>query len=63
MKLRKELLKVGNDGLCQIVVQCDVSRTNRPRIKSGIFIRPELWDSSTESIKKPKKGRGNLNTL
>ena len=51
MNIKKELCKVGTDGKCQIKVRVDISRTNRPRLRTGLFIHPELWDSKAESPK------------
>lgn len=63
MNLKKQISKTGSDGLCQINVRVDVSRTNRPRLKTGIFIHPELWDESKERIKLPKRGRASAGSL
>ena len=63
MNIKKELCKVGTDGKCQIKVRVDISRTNRPRLRTGLFIHPELWDSKTESPKKPKRGNTNLELI
>ena len=61
MNIKKELCKAGTDGKCQIKVRIDITRTNRPRLKTGIYIRPELWDEENENIKAPRKSRSNLN--
>lgn len=57
------LLKPGDDGLSQIAVRFQVSRTNRPRVKTGIFIHPGLWDEKAGYVKAPRKGRINLSQL
>ena len=57
MKISKEISKIGSDGLCQIKVRAEFSRSIRPRMKTGIFIHPELWDEDKETIKIPKRGR------
>lgn len=63
MNIKKELCKVGTDGMCQIKVRVDISRTYRPRLRTGLFIHPELWDSKAESPKKPKRGNTNLELI
>lgn len=51
--------KKREDGRSQIVARVDVSRTNRPRIKTGVFIFPELFDEAKGEIVIPKRGKFN----
>jgi len=57
----KKLLaaKTREDGRAQIVVRFDVSRTNRPQLKTGIFIKTEFFDREKGTIIQVKKGKLN----
>lgn len=63
MNTKFYILKPGDYGLSQIVVRFQVSRTNRPRVKTGIFIHPDLWDEKAGYVKAPRKGRTSLSQL
>lgn len=51
--------KKREDGRCQIVARVDVTRTNRPRIKTGVYIFPDLFDEKKGEIIIPKRGKFN----
>ncbi len=52
--------KKRDDGKQQVMLQVTVSRTCRPRIKSGVYVNPSLFDEGKGEIIVPRRGR--LNT-
>lgn len=44
-----------HSGKCEILVRCDISRTNRPRFKSGVFVSPETFVSNDNLYAPSKK--------
>lgn len=58
----KKLLssKVREDGRSQIIVRVDVSRTNRPQLKTGVWILPDLFDTKKGGIDIPKRSKFNM---
>ena len=60
-KIRKTLSsKMRNDGKLQIMLQVIITRTCRPRIKSGVYVNPSLFDQKKGEIIVPKRGKLNL---
>ncbi len=51
--------KVRDDGKSQIIVRADITRTLRPKLKTGVFIHPELFDAKNGKILVLKKGKLN----
>lgn len=58
----KKLLssKVREDGRSQIIVRVDVSRTNRPQLKTGVWVLPDLFDAKKGGIDIPKRSKFNM---
>lgn len=58
----KKLLstKVREDGRSQIIVRVDVSRTNRPQLKTGVWVLPDLFDAKKGGIDIPKRSKLNM---
>ena len=52
--------KVRENGKSQIIVRVDITRLNRPRLKTGIFISPELFDGNNGKIVIPQRSKNNL---
>lgn len=48
--------KVRDDGKSQIIVCADITRTLRPKLKTGLFIHPGLFDAKNGKILVQKKG-------
>lgn len=51
------------DGKSQIYLRVTITRTNRPRIKSGLFVSPEYFDKSKGVIVVPRKGKLNASMV
>ena len=58
----KKLLssKVREDGRSQVIVRVDVSRTNRPQLKTGVWVLPALFNAKKGSIDIPKRSKFNM---
>lgn len=58
----KKLLssKVREDGRSQIIVRVNVSRTNRPQLKTGVWVLPDLFDAKKGGIDIPKRSKLNM---
>ncbi len=52
--------KISISGTCQIIVRVIIDRKNRPRLKSGIFINPVLFDPTNGEIIIPPKTKNNI---
>lgn len=63
MNIKKVLSSKIKSGKQQILIRVDVSRTLRPSLKTGIFVRPELFDVSSGSILIPKYCRKNIELI
>lgn len=63
MNIKKVLSSKIKSGKPQILVRVVVSRTLRPSLKTGIFVRPELFDVSSGSILIPKYCRKNIELI
>ncbi len=62
MQNYKKLLssKVREDGRSQIIVRVDVSRTNRPQLKTGVWVLTDLFDAKKGGIVMPKRSKLNM---
>lgn len=59
--IRKELSStIREDGKSQIYLKVTITRTNRPRFKTGLFVNPEYFDYNKSEIAIPRKGKLNV---
>lgn len=63
MNIKKEISRKNVGGKCQILVCADVSRTVRPSLKTGIYIRPELFDAESGNVIIPRQSRRNADVV
>ena len=63
MNIKKLLSTKLVDGKKQILVRVDVSRSNRPSLKTGVFVHPELFDEENGVIRIPKNCRRNASLV
>ncbi len=63
MNIKKEISRKNVGGKCQILVRADISRTVRPSLKTGIFIRPELFDAESGNVTIPRQSRRNADVV
>lgn len=54
----KELSSRLVEGKCQILIRANITRTNRPRFKSGVFVSPNYFKNGEIHI--PKKSRNTI---
>lgn len=59
--IRRELSSTTReDGKSQIYLKVTITRTNRPRFKTGLFVAPEYFDNAKAEISIPRKGKLNV---
>jgi len=60
MKIYQELSKTAdNNGKQQVMIRLVITRTNRPRLKSGVFVSPEFFREKEGKVVAPRRSKLN----